>query len=786
MANIYGTNGPDVLNGTGGNDNIYGNAQGTDPALDTGNDTLNGLAGNDVLWGYGGDDTLNGGFGNDTLNGGIGNDTIRDDDSTTDLGNDQISGGDGNDFIFSIGGVDTIDGGAGVDTVFLSRASTVDLTFNMTGSTGTTVLQGDGTTVSNVEVVNLRTGSGNDTLSLTGSSVVGSLLDGGAGNDTLSNAETLMGGDGDDKLTGGVTLLGGAGDDVLRNGINMYGGDGNDKIYGAGAVQIYGGAGDDTISFDSAQVIYGGAGNDRIVGGDGFDNHVLDGEYNGRFDPGNDVIATGSGNDIIESRGGADTIDGGSGMDQVLLDRSTATAGLTFVMTSTAAATTLVGDGTTVRNVEQFHIIGGRGNDTFSTLDGDDTLEGGGGDDTLNGGGGFDHLDGGAGNDHLDVGLGGGRAQGGIGDDVLIAVGLGSEDAYQQTELDGGAGNDTYIIDSGDVKIYEDTNAGVDLVQSSASYILMSAVENLTLMGSAAIDGTGNALDNTIFGNNADNTLSGSYGNDVLRGHGGNDVLIGGDGTDTLSGGSGDDILYGGADPFGGAGDTMMGDSGNDVLNVTGSPVLVDGGTGTDTLNVRTSATFAAGSVLGIERINVAAGAHADFSAMDVDLTVQTFSSAATSATVDGGSGVDRLYGNVGVDILNGGAGRDGLSGFAGNDVLNGGLGADTLTGGAGADQFVFNAPLVAANADRIQDFEVGTDKLVLDHTVFTGLAAGSLADSQFVVGTHATSAHATVLYDASSGQLFYDPDGTGSEAAVRFAYLTGNPTIHASDFTII
>ena len=117
----------------------------------------------------------------------------------------------------------------------------------------------------------------------------------------------------------------------------------------------------------------------------------------------------------------------------------------------------------------------------------------------MSGGAGNDSLSGGAGNDVLDGGSGNDTLNGGAGVDTMT----------------GGVGNDTYTVDNvGDV-VLENVNEGTDKVNSSISYTLGANVENLTLTGSAAINGTGNALDNIITGNTGANVLAGGAGNDT-------------------------------------------------------------------------------------------------------------------------------------------------------------------------------------------------------------------------------------------------------------------------------
>ena len=139
----------------------------------------------------------------------------------------------------------------------------------------------------------------------------------------------------------------------------------------------------------------------------------------------------------------------------------------------------------------------------------------------------------------------GDRLIGLAGNDTLTA--LGGDDTLDggadADRLTGGRGNDIYILDHIGDRVIERAGEGTDTVHAGNSYPLAANVENLLLAGAGAINGTGNALDNTIIGNGAANTLSGLYGNDVLEGGAGNDVLVGGRGRDTLTGGAGADTF---------------------------------------------------------------------------------------------------------------------------------------------------------------------------------------------------------------------------------------------------
>ena len=129
------------------------------------------------------------------------------------------------------------------------------------------------------------------------------------------------------------------------------------------------------------------------------------------------------------------------------------------------------------------------------------------GDDTLQGGGANDIVDGGTGDDSLN---------GGLGTDILR----------------GGLGNDNYVVENAGDVISESLDAGTDKVSSNVTYTLSANVENLTLTGTAAINGTGNTQANNITGNAANNQLIGGSGNDILNGGTGVNVLTGGTGSD--------------------------------------------------------------------------------------------------------------------------------------------------------------------------------------------------------------------------------------------------------------
>ncbi|MFL5131944.1 MAG: calcium-binding protein, partial [Microvirga sp.] len=140
------------------------------------------------------------------------------------------------------------------------------------------------------------------------------------------------------------------------------------------------------------------------------------------------------------------------------------------------------------------------------------------------------------------------------------------------------------VDDRGD-RVYESRNQGTDTVKASVSYSLSGThVEKLVLTGSADLNGTGNALHNSLTGNSGDNVLKGQGGRDILKGMAGNDKLYGGSGNDRLDGGAGNDRIDGGS-----GSNTLKGGSGDDVFvfaKTTGMDTVTDFRDGHDRIDV--------------------------------------------------------------------------------------------------------------------------------------------------------------------------------------------------------
>ncbi len=231
---------------------------------------------------------------------------------------------------------------------------------------------------------------------------------------------------------------------------------------------------------------------------------------------------------------------------------------------------------------------------------------------------------------------------------------------------------------------------GTDRVISTISYTLGDNVENLTLSGTEAIDGTGNALNNVIVGNAASNTLDGLAGDDRLTGGASDDVLLGGEGNDVLNGAAGADAMTGGlgndifyVDDVGDA-VTEFADEGTDRVVSTVSYILGDN---VENLTLTgTGAIDGAGNALdnaltGNAEINLLAGGDG----------IDRLNGGAELDFLEGGAGNDVLADTVGAGYFNGGSGNDSLRGDGAADFYLGGAGNDSINTGTGADVIVFN-----------------------------------------------------------------------------------------------
>ncbi len=387
-----------------------------------------------------------------------------------------------------------------------------------------------------------------------------------------------------------------------------------------------------------------------------------------------------------------------------------------------------------------------------------------------------DVLSGEAGNDTLN---------GGAGDDTML----------------GGAGSDTFLVDATGDTVFETTTSGsvedaggTDSVQSGISFSLdayagVRFIENLTLTGSGAISGTGNALANGLTGNSGKNALFGLAGNDRLSGWAGNDTLYGGSGADALYGDKGDDTLDGGT-----GNDTMMGGAGSDtflvdaagdkVYETTSLSNTVDAG-GIDI--VQSSVSFSLDASAGARFVeNLTLTGSGAITGTGNALTNQITGNSGNN-TLSGLDGNDGLSGWAGNDALYGGSGADALYGDNGNDTLSGGSGNDTITGGAGNDTFVFDLAPSPSEIDCIKDFSVVDDTINLASAIFGKLPSGTLAASSFSANLTGAAQDASdrVIYETDTGRVYFDADGTGSIASVHFATVTANLALTQADFFV-
>jgi Ca2+-binding RTX toxin-like protein len=697
----------------------------------TGNElanTLNGVAGNDVISGLGGDDQLDGGAGDDWLNGGTGNDKLAGGlgDDIYEIGNEEdeiieranqgtdtvqalssfdlstqgenvenlvlldntvgsavgaignkidnilvgnrvdniLRGHEGDDVLLGNGGDDELhgdegddlldggaddgghnhdilEGGAGNDTYILHAGSTVDLIEAADG--GVDAVKSidqdvDISNVGNIENITLLDVSAADPLASADLNAKGNalanIITGNAASNTLEGGkgvDTLIGGQGGDIYVldaddGSDKIIEGAdgGFDTVRSVLTAYTLAANVEALilevKTGAIAGAGNALGNTIQGNEQDnFLDGGAGDDLIFGGNG-DDTLLGGAGNDELygDAGKDALDGGAGNDTFWINDALDTVaeKAGGGTDTIM-------ASMNFDMSVRGA------------NVENLRVNTSNG----VTIIGNDL------NNVITGNGAIDTLGGGKGNDTLN---------GGAGDDNLL----------------GGLGNDTFVVDSADDHAFEEKGAGVDLVQSSVSYVLTNGeeLEALTLVGSANVNATGNEIGNVLTGNTGNNTLKGGGGDDTLAGAGGDDIYV-------LTANDTKDKVFESAN------------SGADTVN---SALL------TYTLAANVENLVLDGNAGNIEGIG---------NALDNDITGNggdnkisglggndSLGGGLGNDIVNGGDGFDQVFGNDGNDTLVGGAGDDHIEGGIGNDLLQGDAGGDVLVGGAGSDSLIGGA----------------------------------------------------------------------------------------------
>lgn len=729
MADIFGTDDPEALNGTSEADSITGEG------------------GNDTLTGNGGADTLRGGDGDDVL-------TAGDENNSSNL-----DGGDGNDAITVTTGDAFIQPGAGDDTI--------------TGSDGDSDFN---------EIAYIYDARDADPVPTNGLVVVysaegaGTVTDYAGGTDTFTNmdairgtqlADTFNGADGDERfsgLDGNDTFDGGGGTDEIDYwwsrfadgaagvAVNLENGTATDPFGDTDtliSIEDIRGTdfGDTLIGDDNDNQLRGGEGDDSISGAGGDDDL--------RGGKGNDTVEGGDGRDDLRGGEGDDTLDGGDGdRDEALYEN---TPGAINGNLTTGVVTDGWGDTDTLIDVEEIRggdfddvLFGGTGFDSrLSGRDGNDSLTGA--DDDF-----FTDLNGGDGNDTLDGGTGGAFFEPGAGDDVIIG---GTEDegfyglsyifdtffADPGTPISGitvtfTSERDGTVIDfNGDTDTFEgidrirgtneaDSFTGADGEQQfrgfgGDDFFDGGAGDSDLIDYSRADEGLG--ASQGIVLDMANGTATDAYGDtdtfvnierirgtdfdDVIIGDDQNNNLVGEGGNDSLLGGGGDDYLRGGA-----GNDTLEGGDGNDFFeNISGGLDLWNGGEGEDTL--RTDVRDIPPDDGQVLAVDLGAGTHGlqGGSSLDTLVSIENFEIRGDwAADIKGDGGNNNLRGDAGNDTIAGLDGDDDLDGGAGDDQLDGGAGTDTASYDAAQNSFTLTlGPSGMSLMDRQSD-GAGTDQI--------------------------------------------------------------------------
>lgn len=638
-------------------------------------------------------------------------------------------------------------------------------------------------------------------------------IEGLGGNDVLIGAggdDTTDGGTGDDRH-----VVESAGDVVIERA-----GEGDDTVLASVSYTLAGGvhvealttanaAGTQAINLtgnELAQSIYGNAGNNVLTGGGGDDFLVgLGGNDTYFVDSASDTVAEapGEGNDRVVT-GISYTLAAGSWVETLGTNNAASTDALT--LSGNEIANSIYGNaGNNVLN-------GGGGNDYLVGLEGNDYLVGGGGTDSMLGG---------TGNDTYSIDLAAGDRisfqDGAILRPASVVDPVDGHSIVIQVDLGGGASVtrtvDVSIVFGTDIVI-ESAGEGEDVIVARTSYQLRAGVPVETLVavdGTAGITLRGNELANSLYGNDGNNLLFGGAGMDYLVGLAGNDTLDGGQNGDIMAGGTGNDSYLvdnesdrvieaagGGFDRIdtsisnytlvagsevevlavagGGAvnlygnefAQTIVGNSFNNRLSGGGGADTLNGGSGNDTYDVSD----------GHETIIEAAGGGNDLVYVSTDYTLNAGAQVETISTY-------WQYGDQDFDITGNELAQTIIGNF-GSNTLDGGAGNDTLIGLGGADTFAFTTALGSGNVDWIADFETGIDIISLSQAIFAALPPGDLDPEALAIGSAASEADDRIIYNATTGALFYDADGSGSGDQIQFATLEPNLAIQASDFVVV
>lgn len=310
--------------------------------------------------------------------------------------------------------------------------------------------------------------------------------------------------------------------------------------------------------------------------------------------------------------------------------------------------------------------------------------------------------------------------------------------------------------------------------------------------------GTGN---DTFFGGGAAESVSSSADNDTFDFGGGNDTFtaFSSDGNDTIDGGDGIDTL-----DFGSLGSLNFINLATGVASATGSLDTfsnfenIRASNGADQL-IGNSASNRIEAFFGADLLD---GRGAGTDILDGGGNNDTYIIDAGDTIIDA-SGIDLVQSSaisLNLSTLGGGqienaqllgSANLNITGNGGKNVITGNAGKNTLTGGADDDTFVFNTRLSSAKADRITDFNRIDDVMHLENTgsgLFTGLTAGALASTKFKANAAgvATDSNDRIIYDTTSGDLFFDRNGSAAGGAIKFATLTNKSVITAADFFVI